>query len=217
MKQCHSKMPNPQSIALVVAAVLCAGIPARAQQMDTEVMMRWSRAKVVGYQIVGVYEGRVNVVGGSKWIGYADVTDRVEIDLAWDLARSKLVGTPTFRNTKSAVRNLRNFEPKCLPPVLKGEYEHYELQGIKESPDGNLELQVLTIYPGAEVAQFCTGKREAVPASRDLRPEAFGVISPVAFGMRLPDSDDLRISPDKKSLITKKAGWTWTFTPSIQK
>jgi hypothetical protein len=65
--------------------------------------------------------------------------------------------------------------------------------------------------------QFCTGKRKAVPASRDLRPESFGVVSPVAFGMPLPDSDALRISPDKKSLITKKAGWTWTFTPSIQK
>ncbi len=207
-----------QRIALVTAAaVLCALIPAWAQQMNTEVMMRWASAKVIGYHIVGVYEGRVNVVGGSKWIGYADVTDRVEIELAWDLARSKLVGTPTFRNTKSAARNLRNFEPKCLPPVLKGEYEHYELQGIKESQDGNLELQVLTTYPGAEVAQFCTGKREIVPASRNVRPEEFGVISPVAFGMPLPDSDDLRISPDKKSLITKKAGWTWTFTPSILK
>jgi hypothetical protein len=204
-----------QGIALVIgAAAFCALIPAQAQQMDTEVMMRWASAKVIGYKIVGVHEGRVNVVGGSKWIGYADVTDRVEIDLAWDLAQSKLVGTPTFRNTKSAISNLRNFEPKCLPPVLKGEYEHYELQGIKGTPDGNLELQVLTIYPGAEVAQFCTGKRETVPARRDSRPEAFGVVSPVAFGMPLPNSDDL---PDKKSLVTKKAGWTWTFTPSIQK
>lgn len=206
-----------QSIKLVAAAVLCAAMPVQAQKVDTEVMMRWASAKVIGYQIVGVYEGRVNVVGGSKWIGYADVTDRVDIDLAWDLSRSKLVGTPTFRNTKSAARNLRNYEPKCLPPVLKGEYEHYELQAIKESPDGNLEVQVLTVYPGAEVAQFCTGKREAVPARRDTRPEPFGVVSPVAFGMPLPDSDDLRISPDRKSLITKKDGWTWTFTPSILK
>jgi hypothetical protein len=209
-----------QRIAFAVAAtaaILCTPLPAQAQKMDTAVMARWSSAKVVGYKIVGVYEGRVNVVGGSKWIGYADVTDRVEIDLAWDPARSKLVGTPTFRNTKSVVGNLRNFESKCLPPVLKGEYEHYELQGLKESPDGNLVAQVLTTYPGAEVAQLCTGKREAVPASRDLRSEEFGVISPVAFGMPLPDSDELRVSPDKKSLITKRDGWTWTFTPSIQK
>ena len=31
------------------------------------------------------------------------------------------------------------------------------------------------------------------------------------------DSDALRVSRDKKSLIVKKAGWTWTFTPSIVK
>ena len=41
------------------------------------------------------------------------------------------------------------------------------------------------------------------------------VVSPVSFGMPLPDSDDLRISTDKKSLIAKKDGWTWTYTPSI--
>jgi hypothetical protein len=207
-----------QRIALVTAAaVLCAAIPTWTEQMDMEVMMRWSSARVIAYQIVGVYEGQVDVVGGSKWIGYADVTDRVEIDLAWDLSQSKLVGTPTFRNTKSAMKNLRGFEPKCLPPVLSGEYEHYDLQGIKEGPGGNLEVQVLTTYPAAQVAQFCTGSPDAVAASRDLRPEEFGVISPVAFGMGLPDSDDLRISPDKKSLITRKAGWTWTFTPTILK
>jgi hypothetical protein len=52
-----------------------------------------------------------------------------------------------------AFSRLRNFEPECLPPVLKGEYEHYAILGIKESGDGNLELQVQTTYPGAEVAQ----------------------------------------------------------------
>jgi hypothetical protein len=207
-----------QRIAIVTAAaVLCAAIPTRTEQMDMEVMMRWGSARVVTYHIVGVYEGRANVVGGSKWIGYADVTDRVEIDLVWDLPESKLVGTPAFRNTKSGVKNLRGFEPKCLPPTLTGEYEHYDLQGIKEGLGGSLEAQVLTIYPGAQVPQFCTGKPDTVPASRNLRPEGFTVISPVAFGMGVPDSDDLRISPDKKSLITKQAGWTWTFTPSILK
>ena len=207
-----------QRIAIVTAAaVLCTAIPTRTEQMDMEVMMRWGSARVVGYHIVGVYEGQTDVVGGSKWIGYADVTDRVEIDLAWDLTQSKLVGTPTFRNTKSAVKNLRNVEPNCLPPTLKGEYEHYELQGIKEGLAGSLETQVLTIYPVADVPQFCTGKPDTVPASRNVRPEEFTVISPVALGMGAPDSDNLRISPDKKSMITKKAGWTWTFTPSVVK
>jgi len=40
------------------------------------------------------------------------------------------------------------------------------------------------------------------------------VPSPVMLGMALPDSDNLRISADRKSMIQKKAGWTWTFTPA---
>lgn len=35
------------------------------------------------------------------------------------------------------------------------------------------------------------------------------------FGMPVADSDTLRISPDKKSMIVKKDGWTWTYTPTI--
>jgi hypothetical protein len=35
------------------------------------------------------------------------------------------------------------------------------------------------------------------------------------FGMPLPQFDDLAVTPGKKSFIVKKAGWTWTLTPSI--
>jgi hypothetical protein len=178
----------------------------------------WTEGKdgIVDYHIVGVYQGRTNIVGDRNWIGYADVTDRIEIDLRWMLSESKMVGTPTFRNTKSEIKNPRNPEPSCLPPIIKGEYEHYELQGIKQGLGGALEMQVKTTYPVVEVAQFCTGSRKSVPASSKTRPEEMVVPSPVMLGMSLPDSDDLRISPDKKSLIHKKAGWTWTFTPSTK-
>ena len=72
-----------------------------------------------------------------------------------------------------------------------------------------------TTYPVVEVAQSCTASRKAVPARTNTRPEAFGVVSPVMFAMELPDSDDLRISADKKAMIAKKDGWTWTMTPTI--
>jgi len=39
---------------------------------------------------------------------------------------------------------------------------------------------------------------------------------PVLFDSKVPDSDNLRISKDRKSLIHKNAGWTWTFTPSVK-
>src|ERR1035437_9493652 len=67
------------------------------------------------------------------------------IDLKWKLAESKLVGTPSFQNTKSEVKNLRNGEPSCLPPVLKGEYEHFrsdrpEMEACRIKAGGNAEL-----------------------------------------------------------------------------
>jgi len=190
--------------------------PAQDQQMDMEAMMRWSSADVVRYHIAGIYQAKTNVIGGSNDIGYADVTDRVVIDLKWKLSESKLVGGPTFLNEKSEVKNLRNYEAKCRPPVLKGEYEHWELLGVKDGLGGALELQVQTTYPAAEVAQFCTGKSKPVPGRVVKRPEELVVPSPVMLGMPLPDSDNLRISKDRKSLIHKKGGWTWTFTPALE-
>ena len=203
---------GPGVLAMAAIAALAA-TPARAQQPDTEVMMRWAGADVIGYHIVGVYAGKPYIASDGS--GLADVTDRVVIDLKWKLSEMKLVGTPTFQNTKSVLTNPKDKEPSCLPPVLKGEYEHYEVRSIKEGPGGALELQVETTYPVVEIAQSCTASRKAVPASRKTRPEELVLPSPVMMGMPLPDSDDLRVSKDKKSMIVKKAGWTWTFTPSI--
>lgn len=178
----------------------------------------WAGAKVIRYHIVGVYQGVPNITSNpGKGSGLANVTDRIVIDLEWKLAESRLAGTPTFQNSKSVVTNPHDTEPSCLPPVLKGEYEHFELLGIKDGLGGALELQVQTTYPAVDVVQFCTGSRKSIPAGRKTRPEELVVPSPVMLGMSLPDSDNMRISPDRKSLIHKKAGWTWTFTPSIKK
>jgi hypothetical protein len=206
--------PIPVLITLCFMCLLQPA-PAQEQQMDTEAMMRWSRAEVIRYHIVGVYQGQTNVIGGSNWIGYADVNDRVTIDLNWKLSASMFVGTPIILNEKSTIANLRNYQPGCAPPVLKGEYEHYDLLGMKAGMAGALELQVRTTYPAAEVVQSCTGTHKAVPGDIDVRPEDFVVPSPVMLAMPLPASDDLSISKDRKSLIHKKDGWTWTFTPSI--
>ena len=176
-------------------------------------MMKWAAADLVRYHIVGVYQAKTHIAGDGS--GQGDVTDRVVIDLTWKLSEAKLVGSPTFQNTKTVVGKLSDREPTCLPPVLKGEYEHYELLGVTDGPGGALELQVQTTYPVVEVAQFCTASRKAVPAKTSKRSEDFVVISPVTFGMPLPDSDDLRISKDRKSLITRKGGWTWTLTPTL--
>lgn len=185
---------------------------------QAESSRHWTEGKgIVHYHIVGEYQAQTNVVGGSGGIGYGDVTDRVVVDLDWKLADARLVGTPVIQNAKSAVKNLRDYEPTCLPPILNGEYEHYELLSLQPGLSGQLEAQVVTSYPAVQVVQFCTGKRKVVPASRKARPEEFAVPSPVMLTMNLPDSDTLRVSPDKKSMIAKKNGWTWTYTPSVKK
>jgi hypothetical protein len=213
---------SPEDEAIYRQMIKSQGVdPAavKSSSKKVEASRKWTDAKggLIHYHIEGVFQGQVNVVGGSNWIGYADVTDRVVIELDWKLSESKLAGTPQIQNAKSTVRNPRNPEPKCLPPVLRGEYEHYDLLGIKNGLGGALEFQVRTAYPVVEVAQMCTGSRVKVPASVKTRPESFVMLSPVLLDSQVPDSDNLRISKDRKSMIHKQAGWTWTFTPSVKK
>ena len=204
-----------QKISLLFLLFAAPLASAQAPQMDMDAMMKWGSADLIRYHVVGVYQGKPTIA--SEGAGRADVSDRVVIDFTWKLSEMKLVGQPTFQNTKSTVTNPVDYEPKCLAPVLKGEYEHYDLLAIKEGLSGMLEFQVQTTYPVVEVAQFCTASRKAVPAKKETTSEEFVVVSPVSFSMPLPDSDDLRISKDRKSLISKKDGWTWTYTPDIVK
>ena len=203
---------RPLSIALVV---LLGAMPLlRLHAQDMEAMMKWASADVVKYHIVGVYSAKTDVVAGGE-VGYADVTDRVVIDLSWKLSEAKLVGTPTVVNEKSAVKNLANYEPKCAPPTLKGEYEHFTALSIKDGLAGSLEMQVQQIYPAANVIQFCTGAPKAVAAKTETRPEELTVVSPMIFAMPATGNADVTISADKKSIIVKKGGWTWTYTPTV--
>lgn len=197
-----------------VLLALCA-LPAQAQQMDMEAMAKWGAADVVRYHIVGVYQGTSYVASDGS--GQGDFSDRVVIDLTWKLSEAKLVGAATFQNTKSTVSKLRDREPVCLPPVLKGELEFYELLAVKDGLGGALHFTVRTTFPAVEVAQFCTDSRKTVPAKVREETEDFGLPSPVMFGMPLPKSDDLAVTPDKKSFIVRNKGWTWTLTPSLTK
>jgi hypothetical protein len=204
--------------AIYDAMIKQAGIdPAAVHQAQSSVNAadKWlSGNGVVHYHIVGVYKGSPNVIGGGNWVGYADVTDRVEIDLDWKLAESRLVGTPSFRNFKSDVANVRDYERKCRAPVLNGPYEHFQLTGIKQGLSGYLDLMSTQSHPAAQVTQNCTGSPKTVPAVVDKDSEQFVVLSPMLFNPIGGRGKDITVSADGKSLITSKAGWTWTYTPS---
>lgn len=205
---------KPYSIAITLAILLgSAPLLSRLHAQDMEAMMKWASADVIKYHLVGVYSAKTDVVAGSD-IGYADVTDRVVIDFSWKLSEMKLVGTPTIVNEKSGVTNLANYEPKCSPPTLKGEYEHFTLLSVKEGLVSSLEMQVQRSYPAANVIQFCTGAPKPVAAKTETQPEELTVVSPMIFAMPSTGNKDVTISPDKKSIIVKKGGWTWTYTPT---
>src|SRR4029077_19302153 len=139
--------------------------------MDMDAMMKWGAADVIRYHIVGVYQGTPIV--SSEGAAIADVSDRVVMDFTWKLSEMKLVGKPTFQNFKTTVTKPRDRDGKCAPPVLKGDYEHYEILGIKDGLSGMLEVQVQTTYPVVDIPQFCTGKPKAAPAKNVGDQEQF--------------------------------------------
>jgi hypothetical protein len=203
-------------LAMTASALLAVlSHQARAQQPDMDAMAKWGAADLVRYHIVGVYQGTSHVASDAS--GQGDFSDRVIIDLTWKLSEARLVGTPVIQNSKSAVTKLRDREPACLAPVLEGDLEFFDLVAVEDGPGGSLHFTARTTFPVVKVAQSCTASRKTVPAKVVEDTEQFGVPSPVLLAMGLPPSKDLQITPDKKSLIVPKNGWTWTFTPSIAK
>lgn len=178
---------------------------------------KWADAKAVHYHIVGVYAGKTIISSEpGQGFAYADVTDRVVIDLDWKLTEAKLVGTPNVQNTKSTLKNLRDPVDGCKPPAIKGEHEHFEVLGVKEGLSGMIELQVQTSFPDTLVAQACVGSHKLIRASRKTRPESMLLPPPTLLDQKETGSSEYKFSPDKKSIVMQKGGWTWTYTPTIK-
>ena len=119
-----------------------------------------------------------------------------------------------LKNYPSELKNLRDREPKCLPPVLKGPYELATVLEVVNGLGGAIDLKVEGMYAPTEVAQFCTASRKAVPGEKKTAMQSMAVPSPVILAMGAPATDQLSYSADRKSMIVKDGNWTWTFTPS---
>jgi hypothetical protein len=198
---------------VVLLSAISCGVG--AQQMDFAAMQKWGAAKLVRYHIVGVYQDATFIA--SDGAGQADIGDRVILDLTWKMSEQAITGTPAIQNFKSTLQNVRDREPSCLAPVLKGEYEHYELASVKNGLAGVLEFTVSTTYPVVEAQYRCTAGRKPVPAEVKTRPEEFSLPSPTMFGMPIPNTPELSVNAAKTQFIVKKNGWTWTTTPTIAK
>ncbi len=200
----------------LIVAILCLLPAGGAVSQDVAAMDKWLKPKTIFYHVEGAFSGKalVSDPNGGAW---ADVTDRVSLDLEWDLRNGKLVHVLKIENFPTKTVNVRQGEPKCAPPVPLGAYEHWTVLGVADGPAGQPEMRVETTIPDVNTPQFCTGKPKLWKGKKSVRPEELGVVSPVMLTMSLGNSKDVRISDDRKSIITTKNGWTWTFTPSVTK
>jgi hypothetical protein len=201
----------PRSVLLLLACFALIA-PAGAQQMDMQAMQRWGSAKVIYYAVEGSHTGAASMTATMG--GMADVVDRVSMTFEWSLSEAKLLKMTSLKNYPSEVRNLRDREPTCLPPVLKGSYEHATVLDVVNGLGGAIDLKVERSYPAVGVAQFCTASRKSIPAEKETDVESLVVPSPMLMAMGMPSSPQLSYSADKKSMIVREGNWTWTFTPS---
>ena len=204
--------PGPPLAAVTLVSSLVA--PALAHQ-DAGAIARWTAAKVVHYHMVGVYDGAA-VIAYREPAGQATVTDRVEIDLDWDLKASAIVGEPKIVNAASEVRELHNVHKSCPPPVPNGPYDHFDLKTIAVS-GGALELKGIRSFPSIRVVSGCQGVEEprTIRAWEQDVVERMVVPSPLMLAAPAGSDKNLTVSADKASFTIKSGAWTWTYTPTL--
>ena len=202
-------------IRLVIGAMaLLASAPSFAQEMDMNEMVKWAQAKLIRYHVVGQHDGKATV--SSTGSGYGDVHDTVTLDFNWDLSAG-LVGQVAFKNAQTSVTNLRDFEAKCVPPIIKGPFEFLDVKSVTPGVSMTLVLTGTTSYPVVEVAKFCTS-RTSVPAKVVDRRIEIEVMSPVLFGMGAAPAANVKVNKSNHTLVvTKPDGWVWTFSPAVAK
>ena len=200
---------------VIAAASLAATAIAHAQQPDADAIARWTAAKVVHYKMAGVYDAPA-VIAYREPSGQATVTDRVEIELDWDLKASAIVGEPKIVNAASEVRELRNIHASCPPPTPDGPYDHFDVKTIAASR-GALELKGIRSFPSIRVVTGCQGVQEP----RTIRPweqevvERMVVPSPLMLAAPAHSVPNVTVSADMTSFTIKSGAWTWTYTPTL--
>jgi hypothetical protein len=182
-------------------------------QFNQELMMKWAAVSVIHYSVVGDYEGEDMVVrGGTN--GLAHVTDHVEIGFDFDQTEAKLIGTPVIKDFPSTMGAIRNGADGCLPPTLSGTYEHSTIESLEPGLAGQLAMTVRTDYPAATMMLVCTSGKQAVDAHSEVQHEEFFVPGVMILAMPGEQSSDMTISEDGKSIVIKRHGWTYVYTPT---
>jgi len=205
-------MRRPFALLLPLLAASSAPF---AQQFDMEAIQRWTNVKTVHYKFSGVFDGWASVSTYKPAEGKVGDTAMVEFD--WNVRERKIISEPNFQNGDSTVGELRD-RAECTTPVLNGHYEHVTVTGVTANDMGQVAIVGTRTFPAVKAATEC-------PASKALNPVAAGVeaiteyiavpdpgiMATAGMGQTMPN---VSFTADKKSLVLKTGGWTWTVTPT---
>ena len=202
---------------LLSTALAYPTVSLHAQDMDMDVLTKWSAFTVVRYVVVGEFSGAPAAV----LLGADSATDRVELTFDWNQNETALVGTPTFKNFPGTAVPPGPGGPCPMIPIrFNGTYDYFNLTSV--APVSNtpaVQLNGTRSYPASvvpqEVGREC--KEATVPATTQEVTMALVVLPTVIFGMPAARGEGMSISKDGKSIVAvdkENPGWTWTYTPT---
>lgn len=213
------------ALAAIVPLITLAASPAFAQDIDAAA--RWMDLKIVHYRVVGEFSGEARILGDIKspfpYLASTDasVTDRVEIEFDWDQEEMKLTGKPAIRNFPTNAGALAQVAG-CPATKVEGVFEFATVLVLKDGAAlGTVGLDIRRDYVGGATPRLKSDEGgggacgdawdTAAPKSVTDSDTTLGV--PPAMMLAMP-SEAYPLSEDGKSIILKKKGWTWTFTPT---
>jgi len=210
-------MRRRRVVVLLSAALACPLVSLRAQDMDMDILNKWSAFTVIRYVVVGEFSG----VPAGVLLGAASASDRVELTFDWNQNETALVGTPTFKNFPgTAVPPGPGGPCPMIPMRYNGTYDYFTLTSVAQMPNSpRVQLNGTRSYPAAVVAQEVGRecKEATVPAKTQEATIMLVVQTTMAFGMRGARGEGVSISKDGKAIVVmdqENPGWTWTYTPT---
>jgi hypothetical protein len=210
-----------QLLAAAIAAGVVAdsGILAAGQQFDMAAAQKWGAAKVVRYQVSGVFKGATTITPGQNaQYAHATVGDAVTVRVDYDIRQNAIVGTPAVTNSKSSVSNLSGGSMvKCPPPVPQGDFELLDVAKVVAGPGNTVELQGTRVYPSIGLSSGWphTCAHQTVPGKTEPVTTVLPLPSPVMLALPTNADPKFAISTDRKSFSLKVGDWTWTYTPTL--
>ena len=191
-------------------ALLC--LPAAGKKADAPAA-RWDGVETVYFTVEGVHDGAAPLT--AKAGGVANVIDRVSMTFEWSVAERKMTKLTSLKNYPSETASLRDSEPKCLAPFVRGPFELATVMDVVNGPAGALKLMVERNYPLVEVAQFCTISRKPIAAEILIDERPMVVPTPALLARAGKANKTMAYAPDRKSMIVLDGRWKWTFTPQL--